>query len=537
MQDTLRILLGDVLLFSQYLSGIRLRSYQQNVARAIVDSVVHARGLNFVVMFPRQSGKNELQAQIEAYLLTLYSQTPGPAAMPAAISGQAPAEMVKVSPTWKPQSLNAMRRLERTLRRNLLTRDIWQKESGYIYAVGQARITFLSGAPTANIVGATASLLLECDEAQDVQIAKWDKDIAPMAASTNATRVFWGTAWTTTTLLARELRNAERAQERDGVQRVFRIRAQDLAAEVPAYQAFVQEQVARLGATNPLVLSQYFSTEIHPEGGLFPLARRLLMQGEHPPQPAPLPEHTYVFTIDVAGEDEAADLTGAVLTPLSNPAALPADTDHPAGADRPGRDATALTIFDLDLSTIQDALIRRPTYRVAQRLQWVGVRHATLYAQIAALAETWQPRWVVIDATGVGTGLASFLGGPLGRRLLPFTFTQASKSRLGWDFLAIVEAGRYREHRGGKDDWQAEFWRQVECCTFTILDGPQKIMRWEVPAGTRHPLDGKLVHDDLLVSAALIAALEPQVEAQGGWGVGRSGVVGRRDLLETLEEF
>jgi hypothetical protein len=31
-------------------------------------------------------------------------------------------------------------------------------------------------------VGATASLLLEVDEAQDVEIGKYDKEIAPMAA-------------------------------------------------------------------------------------------------------------------------------------------------------------------------------------------------------------------------------------------------------------------------------------------------------------------------------------------------------------------
>ena len=45
-------------------------------------------------------------------------------------------------------------------------------------------------------MGATASLLLEVDEAQDVAINKFDKDIDPMADSSNATRIFWGTAWT-----------------------------------------------------------------------------------------------------------------------------------------------------------------------------------------------------------------------------------------------------------------------------------------------------------------------------------------------------
>jgi hypothetical protein len=85
-------------------SGLRMRTYQSAPCMAIIDSVVHRRGLSFVILFPRQSGKNELQAQIETYLLIFLSQTP--------------AEMVKVSPTWKPQTLNAMRRLERVLKRN-----------------------------------------------------------------------------------------------------------------------------------------------------------------------------------------------------------------------------------------------------------------------------------------------------------------------------------------------------------------------------------------------------------------------------------
>jgi len=190
----LKVLLMDVTTFAHHGSLKKLRRYQETVAHSIVDSVISKKGLTFVVIFPRQSGKNELQAQIECYLLTLLSQLD--------------AEIVKVSPTWKPQSLNAMRRLERVLSRNLISRYLWKKEQGYIYKVGSARIFFLSGSQTANIVGATASTLLECDEVQDVLISKWDKDINPMAASTNATRVFWGTAWTSRTLLAREKRAA-----------------------------------------------------------------------------------------------------------------------------------------------------------------------------------------------------------------------------------------------------------------------------------------------------------------------------------------
>ncbi len=372
--------LMDVTVFSDCASGIQLRSYQRDVALAVIDSVTHQRGLGFVVMFPRQSGKNELQAQIEAYLLTLYSGSQ--------------AEMVKVSPTWKPQSLNAMHRLQRVLERNLLSRFKWRKENGYIYRVGGARIFFLSGGPEANIVGATASTLLEVDEAQDVLPAKFDKDIAPMAASTNATRVFWGTAWTGETLLARELRGARLLEKADGLRRVFVCSADQVAGEVPAYGEYVRSQVARLGRNHPMVRSQFFSEEIDGQAGLFTPARRALMQGEHLRQVQPVAGRLYAFTLDVAGEDAAVqDGLIAQNVELNNPR----------------RDSTALTIFEVDLAPLSDPLLRAPRYLVVERKVWTGLSHTDLYAQVMALAGLWRPVYLVVDSTGVGAGLAGFL--------------------------------------------------------------------------------------------------------------------------------
>ena len=219
-REQLRAMLRDLACFTR-LGGKKLRAYQREAAEAVLESVLGQRGLSLAVMFPRQSGKNELQAQIEAYLLLLYHAEE--------------VEIVKISPTWRPQSINAMRRLERTLAGHPLARQVgWAKENGYSYRVGKARISFFSGEPQANIVGATASLLLEVDEAQSVGTAKFDTKIAPMAASTNATRVFWGTAWTRDTLLARELRAAEEAQARDGRRRVFRKDALEVGALLPA---------------------------------------------------------------------------------------------------------------------------------------------------------------------------------------------------------------------------------------------------------------------------------------------------------------
>jgi hypothetical protein len=531
MKAEYREFVRDIASFCEFGGKMHLRSYQVEVARRICDSVLDRIGLTFVVMFPRQSGKNELQAQIEAYLLNILHNKE--------------AEIVKVSPTYKPQTMNAIRRLERVLRKNLLTRKEWVKESGYIYRLKQAQIIFLSGSPEANIVGATASTLLEVDEAQDIEIAKFDKEIAPMAASTNATRVFWGTAWTSQTLLGRELRAARQAEAADGQRRVFVLTADEVGREVEAYRKFVEAQVARLGRQHLMVRTQFFSEEIDGQAGMFPPERLALMRGEHEAlagpsrsnfgplfaQGAPAsPDKIYCMLVDVGGEEQGED-----SGPLEG-----YETQAPALR----HDATALTIVEVDLATLSDAGIRAPTYRVVQRRQWVGVRHTTLYAGLQALARTWTVRWLVVDATGVGAGLASFLNAAFPGRVIPFIFNQASKSRLGWSFITMVDAGRWKDHRpapvghegqtGAAEFYalQEEFYRQARFCQYEILVGPSRTMRWGVPDGAHDPLNGQAVHDDLLVSAALACVLDEQA-----WHVpGTPGLVRAVDPLKEMDK-
>ena len=82
--------------------------------------------------------------------------------------------------------------------------DGWaREENGNCVRLGRARQLFLSAEPNSNIVGHTADLLLEIDEAQDVDVDKFDKELRPMAASTGATTVFYGTAWDDANLLER----------------------------------------------------------------------------------------------------------------------------------------------------------------------------------------------------------------------------------------------------------------------------------------------------------------------------------------------
>ena len=174
--EAIKYSLADISNFSRVILRRPLRSYQLQPARAILDSVLHGRGLTFAVMMSRQSGKNEMAAQLEAYLMNLFQQRRG-------------ATIVKASPTYKPQTVTSKMRLRDCLSNRWNTPFLAVAE-GYIVQLARCRAFFFSAHPTSNVVGATATVLLECDEAQDVDPDKWNKDFAPMGASTNVTTVF-----------------------------------------------------------------------------------------------------------------------------------------------------------------------------------------------------------------------------------------------------------------------------------------------------------------------------------------------------------
>ena len=453
--------LSSMDLFSRYVLRRPLRHYQLAVARAIVQSVRGGHGRTLAVMMARQAGKNETSAQVEAYLLNLYRRRGG--------------QLVKAAPTYRPQTINSVLRLGTVLQGSLLPAPV--REAGYMLRLGRARILFYSAAPTAHVVGATASILLEADEAQEVDEDKWNKDFRPMAASTNATTVLWGTAWTSNTLLAGTIRALHEAEWRDRLRRVFVVPWERVAAEVPAYGAYVRGEIERLGREHPLIKSQYFLEEIDGESGLFPPATRALMRGAHQRQRAPAEGREYALLVDVAGESEE-HLVGELLR-----------------AREPRRDSTALTVVEVSHTNLG-----LPRFLVMDRYLWTGTPHHELYGAIAHLADLWGARRVIVDATGIGAGLVSFLRRALGSRVQPFVFTAKSKSDLGWGFLGICNSGRFLDHRDDGSPEARQFWREVVAADYAVLGGPDRRMRWGVADPT--------VHDDLLVSAALCALLD-----------------------------
>jgi hypothetical protein len=117
----------------------------------------------------------------------------------------------------------------------------------------------------------------------------------------------------------------------------------------------------------------------------------------------------------------------------------------------------------------------------------------------------------------------------------PFAFTSKSKSDLGWRFLSIIETGRFKDYapshgeRSEAISLLTEFQLALEFCQMEILPGPQKTMRWGVPDGARDPATGDVLHDDLLISAALCAILDGEK-----WGMTASEIIPPLDPLEGL---
>ncbi|MCO5219553.1 MAG: hypothetical protein M9909_12070, partial [Thermomicrobiales bacterium] len=327
----------------------------------------------------------------------------------------------------------------------------------------------------------TADLGLIANEAQDIRPAVWDAVFDPMAASTNATTIFLGTVWTKHTLLARQMAYLRERDRIDGRQRLFLVPWQRVAQDVPAYGARVQSRIAQLGEQHPFVRTEYFLEELDGQQSLFPPQRLAMLRGDHLRQYAAAPGKRYALLLDVAGEEEQGG-------------------DHD-GFSMGRRDSTALTVVEVDTRSRTDG---RPLYRVVDRRAWTGLRHTDLHAHIVELAmHIWRASWIVVDATGIGAGLASFLEASLRRcpvEVVPFTFTASSKSALGWDFVGLIETGRFKEYMEDSEAITDEYYAQLAATEYSVRRGPGSSMQWGVPTAVGH--------DDLVLSAALVAVLD-----------------------------
>jgi hypothetical protein len=125
------------------------------------------------------------------------------------------------------------------------------------------------------------------------------------------------------------------------------------------------------------------------------------------------------------------------------------------------------------------------------------------------LKNVWNCRRIVVDATGIGQPIASFLRKELGSKVIPFVITSKSKSDMGFELLSLVNSGRLKLY---KQDGSREYKETLfELERARVRYRPNQTMTFYVD-----PHEG---HDDFLVSLALVVQAAKGLSPRGakGW--------------------
>lgn len=428
-----------------------LRPYQLEPLAAILHSLREQAGRTLVVEIARQGGKNELSSRLETVLLTAYARKGG--------------GIVKTAPTLEPQLVTSYNRL-----RGYLQSDHIPHSAAFpIIHVGNATCDFRSAEKSANVVGATASLLLEVDEAQDVDEQIFDTRFRPMAATGNATTVLYGTAWSEVDLLQRTIAKNAELEHADGIRRNFLYDWRAVAACAPLYGRFVEAERARLGADHPNFTTQYELQPLAGAGKLFSPAQLAQFQGTQARERGALLGEHYVAGIDIAGQDTGS---GRV------------------------NDRTVLTIGRLLRADAAQEAVGLSPVAIVDQITAQGMRHEELIPMLADVLRTRRVRAACVDATGVGETTAAILAAAVPSCTIEaFKFTQSSKSELGFNLITYVNTGGIKLYAG---DDSAE--HTLACSEFANARRelrPNNTMSFSVPES--------LGNDDFLISAALMA--------------------------------
>ena len=492
-KKVIRKIIRDIRQFSRRLCKDKaLRPYQVEPVLCILDSIENKKAKIITVMMSRQSGKNESSGQLEGFLLTRNKKRGG--------------VIVKAAPTWKPQIVNSMLRLQEVLD-NPLTGNLHRGRFGFMRFLGKACIAFFSAEPNAKVVGATADLLLEIDEAQDVNQQKYDKDFAPMGANKAVTTVFWGTAWDTDNMLEKQRQlniKKDEARARELGCRVedlppeerhhFEYDAYEVAKHNPDYAAYYRREVDRLGLDHPIIQTQYLLKAIAAAGKFLNPQQLAKLQGEHQRYHKPIPGRRYVAAIDIAGKDEEAQ--DAVLRGL-----------------KPSKDSTVLKIEELDYSVCDGVVNLFPRINIVEIIYQTGHDFDDQKLELISTLELWRPECIISDAVGIGADISSWLA-KKNELVEEHKSTEESNSEDAFDILAKVNTGLLKMFADDGSEEYREFWNQAKMCRYEIR--ASKRMKFFVKEKDGH--DDFMKALGYLVRAAKKVADEPppltQTEAE-----------------------
>ncbi len=439
--------LGDIRCMSRDRRRIKmptLRYYQRRILQEWKDDMRGERGETFTLLLPRQAGKNELAAALMQTLLRTSASEGGSA--------------VAAAPTFSPQGAIGLERTRAAFEHTdrVAADGGAVRLEGSTLVSGRTRAHFLSGSPEAHVAGHTASIALFADEAQEIDADWFDRQFRPMAASTAAPTLLYGTPWDGTTLLDEAVaRNRDReAREGRGYPSFHhQVRWEDIEKRRAAYGRFIRNERDRLGARNPIFRTQYGLETVDSAGSFFSAEALAAIEGTHERLREPVAHERYVGGLDAGGDGARAD-------------------------------ASVLTIA---------RVCPRGRCEVVDLRVWQGIRLSVLENEVAKAAREWRLERLVVDATGIGAGLWDGLARELTAiEVEKFVFRSESKSELGHRVLMAADGGRLALFANDATSESLACRGELRRCR--RKSSPDGRMQWAAPGNE---------HDDYVISLAL----------------------------------
>ncbi len=441
------------------------------VAKALERAMAARAAETICVRSSRQTMKNEVSGLTEVRALVRHQRIGG--------------SIVKTAPTYEPQVTTSKHRLEEMAATDPMVRRKIRWREGNIAQYGNARVQFLSLDPKARVEGATASLLLEADEAHLTDEQSFNDKAGPMPGFWAAPTVLWGVAAAKQDMLYRRVCHQLGHPPTAGViqeKNVYQFPASLWCELHPRWAKNYEETKAYLGRDHPTILTQYELVDVDAIGGYLSSAQQaLLAGGDHPVLRGPRAgtageEMEYGAVIDVAGEDEVEEL-------------------DPLEMSEGKRDSTICWIVEMEWGK---KLRDFPLCRIVAAHWWVGKRFtedpiSKLPGQQELLEATlrhWNVARYVVDGRGLGAQIAAYLvaripGG------LAYEATNVTVSEDCLALLAMFNNDRVKLWKHGEEKGdghlaqaRAECLRQASWTSKVI--SPAGFMKLVKPAGDRH---------------------------------------------------
>lgn len=444
---------------SEAMSIRPIRALQSEIIKRVENFVEKHEGGVMTIKSSRQTGKNEMAAEIQKRHLCFKQHSKN-------ISS-----WIRTAPTYSPQIVNSKRRLDQILQldgKNLIKHPLFfnkrlRKSEGYIYQVGNATVEFLSSGKQSNVVGATASECLDMDEAHKINKEKFDEDFMPFTASTNAATLLWGVA-------ADEMDTLQwyiNSNEENGRPELNLNYPCDVWAEcVPTFAAHLEGRIKALGWDHPIIKTQYRLIPVSHEGTFLNAQQvRNLFNSEHQRLLRPTPGKVYEMLIDIAAGNEDFNPDKQFI-----------------GEAETTTDSSVVWIYE-----VQDEMCSNNIFPIIHMVSlkwWTGVPLPQQLEELKELISYWKVSKVTVDAIGVGRQIAEDLEQSFG----PFLINKyvASSSTISDDCFDTLARLNYSAVKMFQNDGSPEYEQFEKQVNWTKYASNQGRMTLAKPKADKH---------------------------------------------------